>query len=82
MSDSQGRVLFRINTYRCRTIRRVRLVKNNLFAFSFAPRALLPKHRAKDQDTLIEQSLFASISKSMALPHKKSRDKTDKKLKI
>ena len=55
-----------------------------LFALHAAalPRALLPKHRTKDQVTLIEQSLFASISKSMALPHKKLTNKNNKQLKI
>ena len=43
--------------------------------------ALLPKHmhHAKDRDTLIEQSfiyLFASISKSMALPYEKLTNKS------
>ena len=32
--------------------------------------ALLLKHHAKDRDSLIEQSVIASINKSMALPYK------------
>ena len=45
------------------------------------PRGLLPKHRTKDQDILIKQSLFAFISKSMALPYKKLTNKNNKKFK-
>ena len=55
-----------------------------LFALHAAalPQALLPKYRAKDRDILIEQSLFASINKSMALPYKKLTNKNNTKLKI